>query len=516
MYELGTLRHTQRMCTTIISSALRFAIKVRSAMFRALHHPVGRGPHSAPPWSTLWPVRSTRMLRVEWTRTNVSESGCADDCCTTCDATYDVTGCISYCGEALETLHHRTLIVYLGIVPVLCVLPLMVVCCCVRLGLCSSRAKGNSIVITSAANTPEEKLASAEKAAARLRARVGGSVASLGWLFLILGLSPVFINSLDYVDVSLTTGFHRLGWCAFFPWGLVLLALAIRPIDSFIIRWCAIGLFWFDVFCAMFFAFVGWRMRSPDGSWEEVRGSAFLAAACIPAFCALLLSHTFRRGGCCSCLRNFRSGASSTASDAMPGRLQLLRVWLTLRIFFAMGGLITLYGTLLNSPLNFRGGARNGNTGALLIAVNMFAVTVLSSRRMRGKVVRSLGSLGEAGSKEQAAASIAALLGKNSGAEALAAARQHFRALPLSSLSIEEMQHNKPDPAMHAKTVQARLGAIEAFVSHSWSDEGEAKFECLQAWGALANVTSSNATGAHIWLGKCPRMPAKLPALLGP
>ena len=44
MYELGTLRHTQRMCTTIISSALRFAIKVRSAMFRALHHPVGRGP----------------------------------------------------------------------------------------------------------------------------------------------------------------------------------------------------------------------------------------------------------------------------------------------------------------------------------------------------------------------------------------------------------------------------------------------------------------------------------------
>ena len=46
----------------------------------------------------------------------------------------------------------------------------------------------------------------------------------------------------------------------------------------------------------------------------------------------------------------------------------------------------------------------------------------------------------------------------------------------------EELLKNTPDPAMHQKTVKASLGEVDAFASHSWSDDGNAKFDRLHEW----------------------------------
>ena len=120
---------------------------------------------------------------------------------------------------------------------------------------------------------------------------------------------------------------------------------------------------------------------------------------------------------------------------------------------------------------------------------------LLATHANRGRVHRWLGSLGRKnGVKDHEAASIASLIGKRSAAEALKNAVKAFRSLPLFKLTREELARNTPDPAMHAKTDKATLGTVDAFVSHSWSDPGDAKFKQLHEW--------AGGEDKSIWLDK--------------
>ena len=113
----------------------------------------------------------------------------------------------------------------------------------------------------------------------------------------------------------------------------------------------------------------------------------------------------------------------------------------------------------------------------------MFALT--STRANRGRVIRKLGELLNArGSAVQEAASVAALLGDRGAAKTLRTAARCFLALPLADLTREELVNNKPDPTLNRKTVVATLGEVDAFASHSWSDDGTSKFDKLHEWAA--------------------------------
>ena len=57
-------------------------------------------------------------------------------------------------------------------------------------------------------------------------------------------------------------------------------------------------------------------------------------------------------------------------------------------------------------------------------------------------------------------------VGKRDSTQTLQLAATRFRALPLGRLTREELASNTPDPAMHAKTDAAVLGATHAFASH--------------------------------------------------
>ena len=87
--------------------------------------------------------------------------------------------------------------------------------------------------------------------------------------------------------------------------------------------------------------------------------------------------------------------------------------------------------------------------------------------------LHELSNLGKHGE----AASVAALLGTNSASETLALAMDHFRGLPLASLTREELAKNTPDPQMFEKSVPTKFGEVHAFLSHSWSDKGDSKFD---------------------------------------
>ena len=56
------------------------------------------------------------------------------------------------------------------------------------------------------------------------------------------------------------------------------------------------------------------------------------------------------------------------------------------------------------------------------------------------------------------------------------------------------------DTGLNAKTQRCRLGEVDAFVSHSWSDDPAAKWRVLQAWGAAFEERTGG--GAIIWLDK--------------
>jgi len=70
--------------------------------------------------------------------------------------------------------------------------------------------------------------------------------------------------------------------------------------------------------------------------------------------------------------------------------------------------------------------------------------------------------------------------------------------LPLDALAEADLLTNQ-DTGLHAKTTPAELGACDAFVTHSWQDDGAAKFESLGAWAKKFVVEERSPT---IWLDK--------------
>jgi len=105
-------------------------------------------------------------------------------------------------------------------------------------------------------------------------------------------------------------------------------------------------------------------------------------------------------------------------------------------------------------------------------------------------------------SSQQKAASVASLIGRLSAAEAFVAASRNFRAQPVSTLKRDELMDNKPNPALHAKTIAAELGSVDAFMSHSWSDEGSAKFDALHEWASGETAHALHDADVLIWLDK--------------
>ena len=67
-------------------------------------------------------------------------------------------------------------------------------------------------------------------------------------------------------------------------------------------------------------------------------------------------------------------------------------------------------------------------------------------------------------------------------AATLAESANNFRAMKLNALTRAHLADNKPDPELIKLTVPAKLGECHAFVSHSWSDDGDAKYDRLHEW----------------------------------
>ena len=63
------------------------------------------------------------------------------------------------------------------------------------------------------------------------------------------------------------------------------------------------------------------------------------------------------------------------------------------------------------------------------------------------------------------------------------------------------MACNAPDPALAARTQPATFGQVDAFLTHSWSDDSGLKWRQLQQWRA-AFKAKYNGREPLMWIDK--------------
>merc|ERR1712226_404389 len=62
------------------------------------------------------------------------------------------------------------------------------------------------------------------------------------------------------------------------------------------------------------------------------------------------------------------------------------------------------------------------------------------------------------------------------------------------------MEVNHPDPRLFEVTEYRKLGIVDAFVSHSWHDDADAKWDALQSWRFKFKATHKREP--YLWIDK--------------
>ena len=383
--------------------------------------------------------------------------------------------------------------IWLGILFLLSLLPTCCFCVCALRRRNARALDERQSAATDSVTRTKERLSEAGDAAARLRLRVSLVLLQVGAFLTILGMGPM-TGFLVGAAGDVATGPPTL-YLSAFPVGVLLSLMAIRPTDAISIRLVSGVTFGFTTFFCLGFL---WGLSIFIASPDDQSGSAFLYQT-IGFLVTFITSGGFcARAMICSCCCGGKA--------AQPPRVALRTLWIGMRILLAGLGLCSLSFPLLTIGPDglFREDLLNEApemVGALAFPIVGFSVTAILTPRVRGMIHRWLGSLGKTGTKEAEAASIAALIGGGAASRALDEGARHFRALPLSALTAADL-NSSTDSGLNAKTRAAKLGDVDGFVSHSWSDDGAAKYARLLEWAKTDGVRSDGETHPLIWLDK--------------
>jgi hypothetical protein len=380
-----------------------------------------------------------------------------------------------------------------------------------------SRAKVVNVADKSATNA-KASLANAKAAGAKVEFAVRFGAISIGWLAFCIGASRWVLSEADW-----PVQFFSL--MPLWPLGGALMLLSVRPTDK-IATFVATPLvqlatLYFGVqLTGAFFLFI----RSGAGAVAF----PFLLIGGTNIVCGLLLIRNY-----CVCPGFDKAGSP---------RVRLNRLWRSYRIFCgamtpffffaaaANAGLLPPPSVPANdptaaSPPPSQPPGRDGGDftkafssssptnpadapGAFLCVLVTLLIAAGLKPAVRRRFHAFLGSLAVQG-ESKAAATVAGLVGGRSPDEALKHGASTFRGLPFGSLSVNDFKTNT-DTGLHAKTVKASLGEVDAFLSHSWHDDAD------QKWGALEKWSGDKGKTSTVWLDKvlsitpppCRRRPA--------
>lgn len=92
------------------------------------------------------------------------------------------------------------------------------------------------------------------------------------------------------------------------------------------------------------------------------------------------------------------------------------------------------------------------------------------------------------------------LIGGEASGVTLAKAQRMFRCITLDKLTKEDMLNNQPDQSLFSKSQSAPLGGVDAFISHSWSDDPSCKYDKLQVWRGM--FIDEHGREPRVWIDK--------------
>jgi len=277
--------------------------------------------------------------------------------------------------------------------------------------------------------------------------------------------------------------------------------LSVTPTDDVcIIRQLRLHTFWFLFMfvCLLYSAFetlrTGCKMQGFEMDVCHAWNSTLLACA-IP--CAV------------GCVIAINAQRRNKGAYVLCPRLQLKTAWIAVRVFYLGNGTIMGMGLFLVSHAD---ASRNGTfmgspqfygyVVCSLIWTSFGMLTTKTNRRRFMAVALKFLVEGEV----EAAASIAAATAIASTMKSLGIkktielAKKTFRGVALEALTLEVLASNCNDDRLFAMTVPAKLGLVDAFISHSWSDLGDLKHTAMQRW--RRNFVTSKGREPLVWFDK--------------
>ena len=173
----------------------------------------------------------------------------------------------------------------------------------------------------------------------------------------------------------------------------------------------------------------------------------------------------------------------NSMSRSRDTRRRHFTIWMTAASAFALAGTILLVVKIVEECADFVDPLQSS-----FLVVSIFwllAGLVSFTKRMRNNNHEFLQRICRSWRKEenlQAASGVAALIGNLDVGDVISKSKQHYRCVRLDKVTREHMASSKPDPALYAFSEKATLGRVDAFISHSWSDDPAAKWEAISQW----------------------------------
>merc|ERR1719487_2005252 len=115
--------------------------------------------------------------------------------------------------------------------------------------------------------------------------------------------------------------------------------------------------------------------------------------------------------------------------------------------------------------------------------------------------MRAQAWLSSRGETRSLAAAVATAIGGHSVEETEQKAGKLLRYVTLDKISKEELAENKPNPLLFERSMHGKFGDIDAFISHSWSDPSDSKWDGLQSWRNA--FKRRHGREPRVWFDKC-------------
>ncbi|CAE7523987.1 CBWD2 [Symbiodinium microadriaticum] len=325
-----------------------------------------------------------------------------------------------------------------------------------------------------------ERLSLGQRALRKIRWQISGSMVITG---LVMALS---VMTWLFIDVRLESS-HRIpltvGWavCAI---GMACFASAPLPDDTILTRLSISGV---TLLCLVFASFEVFILLNQEHAMCGCWGcDASNRTTCI-----------WFLGECgWNVLWNLVSflGFLTTASQPNADKMQV-SFWRMWSIFFRVNFAVDVLVLILN-----RFFIHVSSTAIIFIVGDSFGVLFSFFPELRHRLHAALHRYFKDTERTAAAVGVASLIGACDINVALKKAESQFRIIDCDMLQKHDLSDNQPSLHLFELSRPASLGSCDAFVSHSWRDDADAKWDALQSWKQA--FSSRFGRSPSVWLDK--------------